>query len=55
MQGAILSYSRMRFLKEKKIVWDHKAFNYLLMSSKDFEKRFGISNDEVKEKYSFKK
>ena len=54
MQGALLSYARMEFLKENNIVLNHKAFNYLMMSSKDFEKRFGVSNDEIKERYSVK-
>ena len=55
MQSSILSFSRLEFLKENGFTLDHKAFNYLLMSSKDFEKKFGISNDLVKERYSLKK
>ena len=55
MQGVQLSYSRLKFLKENNIVLNHKAFNYLLMASKDFEKRFGISNDEIKERYPFQR
>ena len=55
MQGVELSYSRLCFFKDKKIVLDHRAFNYLVMASKDFEKRFGINNIEVKERYPFER
>ena len=55
MQGAILSYSRISYLKENNVVLNHRAFNYLVMSGKDFKKRFGVSNEEVKERYPFKR
>ena len=55
IQGADLSYARASFLKDRKFIFDHKAFNILLMSSTDFERKFGIKNEEVKERYPLQK
>ena len=55
MQGVELSYARVKFMKENNLVFDHKAFNYLFLSNKEFHKRFGITNEEIKEKYPYKK
>ena len=51
LQSVNLSVSRLRFFKENKIVLDHKAFNYLVLSNFEFIKKFGISNDDLKKKY----
>ena len=55
MQSVELTFARMNFLKDKKVVFDHKAFNSLVMSSTDFKKKFGIDNEEVRERYPYKK
>ena len=43
------------YMKEHNLVFDHKTFNYLFLSNKEFDKRFGITNEEIKEKYPYKK
>ena len=55
IQGAELSYARLNYLIFNKVTLDHKGFNYLILSGNNFLKRFGISNDEVKEEYAHRK
>ncbi len=55
IQGVNLSYARLRFMLDKKLTINHKAFNYLVLDNKNFLKKFGISNDEIRERYPYKK
>ena len=50
-----LSYARLSFMRDKKLTIDHKAFNYLVLNNKNFIKKFGVSNEELKERYPYKK
>ena len=55
IQGVDLSYARVKYLKSHNVVLNHKVFNYLVLSNKEFLKKFGISNDDVRKKYSYGK
>ena len=55
IQGVDLSYARVKYLKSHNVVLNHKGFNYLVLSNKEFLKKFGISNDDVRKKYSYGK
>lgn len=50
-QSVRLSLSRLNFFKENRIVLDNKGFNYLVLSNREFTKKFGVSNDDLKKRY----
>ena len=55
MQSTALSYARYMFNKEKGIEINETNYNKLFMSQKQFEKQYGVTKQEILEKYDYKK
>lgn len=55
IQGVNLSYARLKFMRDKNFTLNHQAFNYLVLDSKAFKNKFGVSNDEIKKRYPYKR
>lgn len=51
MQGTALTRARARYFSAKKVTIDEANYNRLFKSSKEFEQRFNISNEEVLKLY----
>ena len=49
-----LVYARYMFLKEKDITIDEKSYRKLFMRSKQFQKKYNISSEELINKYPYK-
>ena len=55
MQSVDLSYARYEFLKSKGIMVDMSNYGKLFTSNKKFEKTYGVTKQEILEKYSYEK
>ena len=53
MQSVSLSYARYMFYKEKNIEINDKSYNKLFIGQKLFEKAYGITKEELLEKYDY--
>ena len=53
MQSTKLSYARYMFFKEKGIVIDKINYNKLFANQKQFEKKYGLTKDEILQKYPY--
>ena len=53
MQSVSLSYARYMFYKEKNIEINDKSYNKLFIGQKLFEKAYGITKEELLEKYYY--
>ena len=54
MQGTALSYARYQFLsREKQIDININNYRLLFLVQAQFKKRYGYSNDEIKQKYPY--
>ena len=53
MQSVSLSYARYMFYKEKNIEITDKSYNKLFINQKRFEKAYGITKEELLEKYDY--
>ena len=53
MQSVSLSYARYMFYKEKDIEITDKSYKKLFISQKQFEKAYGITKEELLEKYDY--
>ena len=53
MQSTKLSYARYQFLKEKGIDINEANYKKLFVAQKQFEKQYGITNQEILEKYPY--
>ena len=53
MQSVSLSYARYMFYKEKNIEITDKSYNKLFINQKQFEKAYGITKEELLEKYDY--
>ena len=53
MQSTKLSYARYIFFKEKGIVIDETNYNKLFASQKQFEKQYGVTKNEILQKYPY--
>ena len=53
MQSVSLSYARYMFYKEKDIEITDKSYKKLFISQKRFEKAYGITKEELLEKYDY--
>ena len=55
MQSTALSYARYRFYQSKGITINMGNYIKLFMASKQFEKSYGITKEELLKKYDYKK
>ena len=55
MQSVDLSYARYEFLKSKGIMVDMSNYGKLFTNNKRFEKTYGVTKQEILEKYSYEK
>ena len=53
MQSVSLSYARYMFYKEKNIEITDKSYNKLFINQKQFQKVYGITKEELLEKYDY--
>ena len=53
MQSVSLSYARYMFYKEKNIEITDKSYNKLFIDQKQFQKVYGITKEELLEKYDY--
>ena len=53
MQSVSLSYARYMFYKEKNIEITDKSYNKLFINQKQFQKAYGITKEELLEKYDY--
>ena len=53
MQSVSLSYARYMFYKEKDIEITDKSYNKLFINQKQFQKAYGITKEELLEKYDY--
>lgn len=53
MQSTKLSYARYMFFKEKGIVIDETSYRKLFMGQKQFEKQYGLTKNEILQKYPY--
>ena len=53
MQSTKLSYARYMFFKEKGIVIDETNYNKLFAGQKRFEKQYGLTKNEMLQKYPY--
>ena len=53
MQSTKLSYARYMFFKEKGIVIDETNYNKLFVNQKQFEKQYGLTKNEILQKYPY--
>ena len=53
MQSVSLSYARYMFYKEKDIEITDKSYKKLFISQKQFQKAYGITKEELLEKYDY--
>lgn len=53
MQSVSLSYARYMFYKEKNIEINDKSYNKLFINQKQFKKAYGITKEELLEKYDY--
>ena len=53
MQSTKLSYARYMFFKEKGIVIDKTNYNKLFANQKQFEKQYGLTKNEILQKYPY--
>ena len=53
MQGVALSYARYQFFCEKGVAIDISNYRMLFVSQRYFKRKYGYSNDEIKEKYPY--
>lgn len=53
MQSVSLSYARYMFYKEKNIEITDKNYNKLFINQKQFQKAYGITKEELLEKYDY--
>ena len=54
MQSVSLSYARYMFYKEKSIEITDRSYKKLFIGKKQFEKAYGITKEELLEKYDIK-
>ena len=50
-----MTYARYQFLKDKNIIIDESNYRLLFNDAKTFEKRFGVTKNELLGKYSYDK
>ena len=55
MQSLALSYARYMFYKDKGIKIYESNYNKLFIEQKQFEKQYGITNQELLERYEYNK
>ena len=55
MQSTALSYARYMFYKEKGIEINETNYRKLFMGQKRFENQYGVTKQEILEKYDYKK
>ena len=53
MQSIKLSYARYMFFKEKGIVIDETSYRKLFVGQKQFEKKYGLTKNEILQKYPY--
>lgn len=53
MQSTKLSYARYMFFKEKGIVIDETSYRKLFVNQKKFEKQYGLTKNEILQKYPY--
>ena len=53
MQSTKLSYARYMFFKEKGIVIDETSYRKLFVGQKRFEKKYGVTKNEILQKYPY--
>ena len=53
MQSTKLSYARYMFFKEKGIVIDETSYRKLFVGQKQFEKQYGLTKNEILQKYPY--
>lgn len=53
MQSTKLSYARYMFFKEKGIVIDETSYRKLFVNQKQFEKQYGLTKNEILQKYPY--
>ena len=53
MQSTKLSYARYMFFKDNNIVFEQDNSRKLFCNQKEFEKRYGITNEQLLEKYPY--
>ena len=53
MQSTRLSYARYMFYKEHGLVIDMETYKKLFIGEQRFEKAYGISNEELLERYNY--
>ena len=53
MQSTKLSYARYMFFKEKGIVIDETSYRKLFVGQKQFEKQYGLTKNEMLQKYPY--
>ena len=55
MQSTKLSYARYMFFKEKGIAIDETSYRKLFVGQKQFEKQYGLTKNEILQKYPYEK
>jgi len=53
MQSVNLSYARYHFYKERNIDISIRSYRNLFINQKEFEKKFGLTKEELLKKYSY--